>query len=122
MYEFIFYKKYSSVSRLVRLHFRAAKLCCDTRGHYLVCESAGMTECTVVNYNIMARSSHAIVRDGHLSLVGSLLLCIGTRLLIMPATSASVERLFSVAGQIATVAGAHVTPLEGGVAAGWRSR
>jgi hypothetical protein len=35
--------------------------------HYLVCESAGMTECTVVNYNIMARSSHAIVRDGHIS-------------------------------------------------------
>ena len=26
-----------------------------------------MTECTVVNYNIMARSSHAIVRDGHVS-------------------------------------------------------
>ena len=67
MYEFIFYKKYSSVSRLVLLHFRAAKLCCDTRGHYLVCESAGMTECTVVNYNIMTRSSHAIVRDGYLS-------------------------------------------------------
>jgi hypothetical protein len=26
-----------------------------------------MMGCTIVNYNIMARTSHAIVRDGHLS-------------------------------------------------------
>ena len=26
-----------------------------------------LTECTVVNYNIMARSSHTIVRDAHIS-------------------------------------------------------